>query len=197
VSDAPFGEVTEHHGRWVATARGWAWIPGDEYAPAWVEWRDAGDAVGWAPLGPDDRGATLASAWRFVPERSLRERRLSSYYVRSSPRYARGHVFDPRSRFAAQRRYEDAQRRHEDAQRRAEDAQRRAGFDDRYSEQARRDAQAQRRAQQQDRRYQQMMRRGGPGADPAADRRDHERMLRDLDRDRRAAAAAHRDGFYR
>jgi hypothetical protein len=42
-----------------------------------------------------------------------------------------------------------------------------------------------------------MMRRGGPGADPAADRRDRERYLRDLERDRRAQAAARRDGFIR
>src|SRR5262249_25433752 len=37
---------------WI-NARGWAWIPGRVYAPAWVSWR-VGDAgyIGWAPMPP-------------------------------------------------------------------------------------------------------------------------------------------------
>jgi len=32
---------------------GWVWVPGDEWAPAWVSWRKGNDFVGWAPLPPD------------------------------------------------------------------------------------------------------------------------------------------------
>jgi hypothetical protein len=56
VSDYPWGEVTFHYGSWVDLAPvGWAWVPGYEYAPAWVTWSqgDPGwDYTGWAPLGP-------------------------------------------------------------------------------------------------------------------------------------------------
>ncbi len=198
VSDVPYGQVTEHYGRWIQTGDRWAWVPGDDYSPGWVEWRDAGEAVGWAPLGPDGRGVRDA---RYVPVEALGTRRVRDRYVSAPARYTvmsrpgRGWAAER----ARQRRFEDAQRRAEDAERRAEDAQRRAeqahGIHAPHAEQARRDAQAERRAQQQQRRYEQMMRRGGPGADPAADRRDRERDLRDAARDRRAAQAARRDGF--
>jgi hypothetical protein len=54
--DDSFGWVVFHYGRWVYTdARGWAWIPGRRYAPAWVAWQ-TGDPgygyVGWAPMPP-------------------------------------------------------------------------------------------------------------------------------------------------
>src|SRR5690606_38177529 len=32
---------------------GWVWVPGDEWAPAWVSWRESGDTIGWAPLPPE------------------------------------------------------------------------------------------------------------------------------------------------
>jgi hypothetical protein len=39
-SDEDFGWVTYHYGRWVRDAEfGWVWIPGNEWAPAWVQWR--------------------------------------------------------------------------------------------------------------------------------------------------------------
>jgi len=56
VSDYPFGNVVFHYGRWVWTSTaGWAWIPGLQYAPAWVAWRTPVDGyayVGWAPYPP-------------------------------------------------------------------------------------------------------------------------------------------------
>jgi hypothetical protein len=52
-SDEPWGWATYHYGRWYYDDfYGWIWIPGYEWAPAWVEWRYGGDYVGWAPLGP-------------------------------------------------------------------------------------------------------------------------------------------------
>lgn len=54
VSDEPFGWATYHYGRWTRlSGMGWVWVPGDEWAPAWVSWREGGDHVGWAPLPPE------------------------------------------------------------------------------------------------------------------------------------------------
>jgi hypothetical protein len=166
--DASFRASLSPHGRWVSEPRlGPVFVPHD---------RD------YVPYVRDHRtGPRADRSWVTVTERHGR-------WVPT--RHGWGWIADERARRA-----EDAERRAEDAERRREDAMRRAGYDDPWSEQARREAQARRRAQQQERRYQQMMRRGGPGADPAADRRDHERYLRDLERDRRAARAARRDGF--
>jgi uncharacterized protein DUF6600 len=59
-SEEPFGWATYHYGRWARLRNvGWVWIPGDEWAPAWVSWRKGNDYVGWAPLPPEasfDRG---------------------------------------------------------------------------------------------------------------------------------------------
>ena len=52
-SDEPWGWAAYHYGRWhYDDYYGWIWIPGYDWAPAWVEWRYGGDYVGWAPLGP-------------------------------------------------------------------------------------------------------------------------------------------------
>ncbi|MBA2271069.1 MAG: hypothetical protein H0W20_10810 [Chthoniobacterales bacterium] len=56
VSEEPFGWATYHYGRWTRLRGvGWIWVPGDEWAPAWVSWRTGGDHVGWAPLPPQAR----------------------------------------------------------------------------------------------------------------------------------------------
>jgi hypothetical protein len=52
-SDEPFGYITYHYGRWYNDEYyGWIWVPDDQWAPAWVEWRYDDDYVGWAPLSP-------------------------------------------------------------------------------------------------------------------------------------------------
>src|SRR5207245_161040 len=49
VSEEPFGWATYHYGRWTRLRNiGWVWVPGDEWAPAWVSWRKSSDYVGWA-----------------------------------------------------------------------------------------------------------------------------------------------------
>jgi hypothetical protein len=74
ISNEDFGWATYHYGRWAQLANtGWVWIPGDQWAPAWVSWRtnpryarhaqgttvsavvtDAdSDYIGWAPLPPE------------------------------------------------------------------------------------------------------------------------------------------------
>jgi hypothetical protein len=56
VSEEPFGWATYHYGRWTRLRNiGWIWVPGDEWAPAWVSWRKSNDYVGWAPLPPEAR----------------------------------------------------------------------------------------------------------------------------------------------
>lgn len=53
VSYEDFGWATYHYGRWTnLNDYGWVWVPGYEWAPAWVSWRTGGDYVGWAPLPP-------------------------------------------------------------------------------------------------------------------------------------------------
>lgn len=56
VSNEPYGDTVYHYGRWVyVDDYGWAWVPGYEWAPAWVSWRASDDYVGWAPLPPEAR----------------------------------------------------------------------------------------------------------------------------------------------
>jgi hypothetical protein len=55
-SNEDFGWATYHYGRWILVdGAGWVWVPGDQWAPAWVSWRhtDDDDYVGWAPLPPE------------------------------------------------------------------------------------------------------------------------------------------------
>ncbi len=56
ISDEPFGWATYHYGRWTRLSGiGWVWVPGEEWAPAWVSWRTSDQHVGWAPLPPEAR----------------------------------------------------------------------------------------------------------------------------------------------
>jgi uncharacterized protein DUF6600 len=53
----PFAWAVYHYGRWgYDHAYGWYWVPGDTWAPAWVQWRYGTDYVGWAPVGPSPYG---------------------------------------------------------------------------------------------------------------------------------------------
>jgi hypothetical protein len=80
-----WGWVVYHYGRWAFDrAIGWFWVPGDEWAPAWVDWRYGGDNVGWAPLPPDDLVDAYDEQpdyWVFVPLRYIGEPRLRSHFL--------------------------------------------------------------------------------------------------------------------
>jgi hypothetical protein len=53
VSEEPWAWAVYHYGRWhYDDYYGWIWVPGYDWAPAWVEWRYGPEYVGWAPLGP-------------------------------------------------------------------------------------------------------------------------------------------------
>jgi hypothetical protein len=73
VSEEPFGWATYHYGRWAFDrGQGWLWVPGYQWAPAWVSWRFGGDVVGWAPLAPGLSLYVTSYAfvdfwWTFVP----------------------------------------------------------------------------------------------------------------------------------
>ena len=62
VSYEDFGWAVYHYGRWTQLKDiGWAWVPGTEWAPAWVTWRESKPAGGDAqPPGPDN-GQTAAN----------------------------------------------------------------------------------------------------------------------------------------
>jgi probable HAF family extracellular repeat protein len=52
-SNERFGWATYHYGRWVNLGgTGWCWVPGNQWAPAWVSWRESDENIGWAPLPP-------------------------------------------------------------------------------------------------------------------------------------------------
>jgi uncharacterized protein DUF6600 len=74
-TDEPWGWATYHYGRWAFDrGLGWVWVPGPDWAPAWVAWRTADAFVGWAPLPPGldawwaDAFAIDVTWWCFVPD---------------------------------------------------------------------------------------------------------------------------------
>ena len=72
-SDEPFAWACYHYGSWVDDpAYGWVWIPGVEWAPAWVTWRQGPDYIGWAPCGPNG-SAPPDAAFAFVDERHFHD----------------------------------------------------------------------------------------------------------------------------
>ena len=83
--EAGWGWVVYHYGRWAfELGIGWFWVPGDEWAPAWVNWRYGDDFVGWAPLPPDELIESYEiqpAYWVFVPGRYMAAPRLRPYIV--------------------------------------------------------------------------------------------------------------------
>jgi len=91
-SNEPFAWAVYHYGRWgYDPDYGWFWVPGDTWAPAWVQWRYDDDYVGWAPIGPRREGYAygvpasyeppIAESWVFVPPRYLTSRTIAHYAV--------------------------------------------------------------------------------------------------------------------
>jgi hypothetical protein len=83
VSDEPWAWACYHYGSWVYDSYyGWVWIPGTEWAPAWVSWREGGDYIGWAPCGPGGAVAVSPSWFVFIDVRHFHNRfRPSSLIV--------------------------------------------------------------------------------------------------------------------
>jgi hypothetical protein len=97
VSDEPFGWATYHYGRWAWDSQvGWLWVPGTDWAPAWVAWQQGNGYVGWAPLPPTvgfEIGAGIRLGgfnlrlgiaprdYAFVEERRFLDSRIGGYIV--------------------------------------------------------------------------------------------------------------------
>jgi hypothetical protein len=86
--EASWGSVAYHYGRWIFDDElGWCWIAGNEWSPAWVQWRRARtglDYVGWAPLPPDEVYADYVDApryWVFVRGGDFIAPRLGSFIL--------------------------------------------------------------------------------------------------------------------
>jgi hypothetical protein len=86
----PFAWAVYHYGRWgYDPDYGWFWVPGDTWAPAWVQWRYSDEYVGWAPIGPGRPGYAygvpvnydppIAESWVFVQPRYMTSRAISHY----------------------------------------------------------------------------------------------------------------------
>jgi hypothetical protein len=84
ISNDPWGWATDHYGRWGFDDRiGWVWVPGTEWAPSWVAWREDANVTGWAPIPPginysvsigfgggfgfDDWNSWYGPSWVWVP----------------------------------------------------------------------------------------------------------------------------------
>lgn len=89
-SNYPWGWATFHYGRWFfQDGYGWMWVPGTEWAPAWVSWRSSPDYYGWAPLGPNvNIDAAYGGGynpppqyWCFVPHQYVGSPQIRNYYV--------------------------------------------------------------------------------------------------------------------
>ncbi len=85
VSDDPWGWAVYHYGRWTFNPYyGWVWLPGYEWAPAWVSWRFGGGYAGWAPLGPGvNVGASYYapdSWWIFVGPQNMYSPNCMNYW---------------------------------------------------------------------------------------------------------------------
>ena len=97
VSDYDWGWATFHYGRWYFddSYQSWAWIPGYDWGPAWVDWRTGGGYYGWAPMGPgfsvSVRVNIPAFHWIFVPQRRFVYHNVYSYCV---PRAKRVNIYN-------------------------------------------------------------------------------------------------------
>lgn len=118
-SEEPFGWVVFHYGRWILDPyHRWMWVPGTEWGPAWVAWREGDEAVGWMPLPPeaefDGNGQVTfdeldspryAPMWIFVAPALMTMPAVYRHFYPS----ARGSMFFGRTRFATH--YEARDRR--------------------------------------------------------------------------------------
>jgi hypothetical protein len=89
-SDVEWGWAPFHYGRWFFHGnRGWCWVPGSEWAPAWVAWHWGDNWCGWAPLPPlvawetaPDWDAIIPSfGWCFLAQTDFRRPHLRNHLV--------------------------------------------------------------------------------------------------------------------
>jgi hypothetical protein len=86
VDHHPFGWATGHYGRWFYDANyGWAWLPGTQWGPAWVTWRNGGGHIGWAAMPPGSyygsNYSVYDTSWVFVSTGNFGATYVGSYVV--------------------------------------------------------------------------------------------------------------------
>ena len=88
-SDEPWAWACYHYGSWVDDPNyGWVWLPGTEWAPAWVTWREGDGCIGWAPYGPSGI-QVVPAAFVFVRERHFHERIRPDVVIMNDPQIVR------------------------------------------------------------------------------------------------------------
>ncbi|RIW13623.1 hypothetical protein D0X99_15375 [Algoriphagus lacus] len=87
VSYYDWGWAPFHYGRWYFDDyfQSWAWIPGYDWGPAWVNWRTGGGYYGWAPLGPgvsiNVRVNIPSFHWVFIPNHNIYHHHAYRYHA--------------------------------------------------------------------------------------------------------------------
>jgi hypothetical protein len=110
-SEAQWGWITFHYGRWVHDRNlDWVWIPGNQWGPAFVDWRRGRNHIGWAPMPPDEIIVEVRDDpiyWDFVPAREFLAPRLVSVIVpvRESEIFVRETVIENRTVFVRERNF--------------------------------------------------------------------------------------------
>ncbi len=86
VSYDAIGWAVCHYGSWAVLDDGrWAWVPDTEWGPAWVEWRESEDYVGWSPRMAYVAPSVAADAtWVFIETGYLLADYVSQYFVESA-----------------------------------------------------------------------------------------------------------------
>jgi hypothetical protein len=97
-----FGWATYHYGRWVdIRGTGWCWVPGNQWAPAWVSWRESDEHIGWLLFRPKPTSPRI-NRYRPGPTRIMaldRPLMRSSAILIGMNRATRGTSSDPSETF--------------------------------------------------------------------------------------------------
>jgi hypothetical protein len=90
-SDYAWGWAAFHYGRWFRDPDygGWLWIPGYDWAPAWVTWGIYDDYYCWAPIGPrgyvnSRYGDRYDRHWYCLPRGRMGDEGMGRYIVRNT-----------------------------------------------------------------------------------------------------------------
>ena len=89
---SPYGWIVYHYGRWIRHPQNhrWCWIPGTQWAPAWVSWRRGDGFIGWQPLPPEPLIGVYEgepTTWVFVATNDLMQADVYRYRLRHSERH--------------------------------------------------------------------------------------------------------------
>ena len=90
---SPWGWAAYHYGRWTYDpAYSWVWVPGYQWAPAWVTWRYSPEYIGCSAAGSghSPSSSTIYPVhyrwWSFVPCQPLRQGSVRSVAFARQPR---------------------------------------------------------------------------------------------------------------